>query len=168
MQDCGRYTTMMNIQLDDGRQRVYQWEIGRYIKLIGFSSCDKVFFSNPDSDEAYVVETQTSGDVIKAQIPNELLQLDKKIKVYCNGVDANGQYVQLHTIIPLEARQKPASYVYEPTEIMTFESVLEEAEKLKDETSDLRDEAQNLKNDTNELKNKADNFMQKVQNMAFR
>lgn len=158
MQDCGRYTTMMNIQLDDGRQRVYQWEIGRYIKLIGFSSCDKVFFSNPDSDEAYVVETQTSDNVIKAQIPNELLQLDKKIKVYCNGVDANGQYVQFHTIIPLEARQKPASYVYEPTEIMTFESVLEEAEKLKNETQELKNETDELKNETDELKNEADGF----------
>ena len=138
----------MNIQLDDGRGYVYQWETGRFIRLVDFTSCDKVYFSNPESDEAYVVATTSADGVLKAQIPNELLQLDKKIKLYCNGLDDGGRYIQLDAVIPLVPRQRPANYVYEPTETMTFEGVLEEVSDMKDDVSQMKSDVNRYKNDS--------------------
>ena len=123
----------MNIQLTDGRQHVFQWETGRYIKLVDVASCPTVNFFDPKSDEAYTVQTKTVDGVIQAMIPNELLQLDSKIKLYCVGVDSNGDFIQIHAVIPLIPRQRPANYVYEPSDIMTFESVLAEAKGYRDE-----------------------------------
>ena len=123
----------MNIQLTDGRQHVFQWETGRYIKLVDVASCPTVNFFDPKSDEAYTVQTETVDGVIQAMIPNELLQLDSKIKLYCVGVDSNGDFIQIHAVIPLIPRQRPANYVYEPSDIMTFESVLAEAKGYRDE-----------------------------------
>ena len=134
MQDCRRYTAM-NVQLTDGRQHVFQWETGRYIKLVDVASCPTVNFFNPKSDEAYIVQTKTVDGVIQAMIPNELLQLDSKIKLYCVGVDSNGDFIQIHAVIPLIPRQRPANYVYEPSDIMTFESVLAEAKGYRDEAA---------------------------------
>lgn len=123
----------MNIQLTDGRQHVFQWETGRYIKLVDVASCPTVNFFDPKSDEAYTVQTKIVDGVIQAMIPNELLQLDSKIKLYCVGVDSNGDFIQIHAVIPLIPRQRPANYVYEPSDIVTFESVLAEAKGYRDE-----------------------------------
>lgn len=125
----------MNIQLTDGRQHVFQWETGRYIKLVDVASCPTVNFFDPKSDEAYTVQTKTVDGVIQAMIPNELLQLDSKIKLYCVGVDSNGNFIQIHAVIPLIPRQRPANYVYEPSDIMTFESVLAEAKGYRDDAA---------------------------------
>ena len=123
----------MTIRLSDGRSVLYQWEIGRAVKLYGFSACDKVFFASADTEEAYTVTTKAIDGGFQALIPNVLLQSDKKIKVYCNGIDETGQYVQLDTVIPVIARQKPGDYVYEEDDIMTFESVLKEVSEIRDE-----------------------------------
>ena len=155
----------MNIQLDDGRGYVYQWETGRFVRLVDFTSCDKVYFSNPESDEAYVVSTMSSDGVLKAQIPNELLQLDKKIKLYCNGLDDGGRYIQLDAVIPLVPRQRPANYVYEPTETMTFEGVLEEMNRIKDATDVLRDEVSDMCDETSEMKDDVSEMKSDVSGM---
>lgn len=140
MQDCRRYTAM-NIQLTDGRQHVFQWETGRYIKLVDVASCPIVNFFDPKSDEAYTVQTKTVDGVIQAMIPNELLQLDSKIKLYCVGIDSNGDFIQIHAVIPLIPRQRPTNYVYEPSDIMTFESVLAEAKGYRDDAASSANEA---------------------------
>ena len=136
----------MNIQLTDGRQCVYQWETGRYIKLVDFSACEVVNFFNPLSDEAYVVQTKMIDGILQAMIPNELLQLDKKIKLYATGTDSNGSFVEMHSVIMLVPRQKPLDYVYEPSEIMTFESVLAKASGYRDAAKASADAAKASEN----------------------
>lgn len=143
----------MNFQLDDGRSFVYQWDTGRVLKLIDFSQCSIVNFFNPDSDQAYTVKTSIKDGVICVNIPNELLQKEKKIKAYATGIDANGQYVQLDVVIDLIPRQKPADYVYEPTEIMTFESVLADVQQMKTDTQNLKNETAQIKTQTENIKN---------------
>ena len=142
----------MNFQLDDGRQCVYQWESGRYMTFSDIEECPTVSFFNPSSNEAYVVETENEDGNIRVQIPNELLQLDSKIRFYCTAVDTEGQYVEFAGVILLIPRQKPADYVYVPTEILTFENVLAKVTDLRDETEDLKDGTEQIKTDVQELK----------------
>ena len=143
----------MNFQLDDGRGFVYQWDTGRVLKLIDFSQCATVNFFNPDNDQSYTVKTFTKDGIICVNIPNELLQKDKKIKAYATGTDTNGQYVQLDVVIDLIPRQKPSDYVYEPTEVMSFESVLAEAQQIKTDTQNLKNETAQIKTETENIKN---------------
>ena len=158
---------MMSFQLADGRQQVYQWDTGRFIKLVGFASCDHVNFYDPDSDEAYRVTTAQSGSDLTARIPDELLQLDKKIRLYAVGTDEEGRYVQLDGVINLIPRQKPSDYVYDPTEAMTFESVLKEAKGYRDDAAASAEAAEtsetNAKASENVAKEKADLVTQKEQ-----
>ena len=126
---------MYSIVLSDGRGQLYQWDIGRYVKLVGFASCAAVNFFDPSSDEAFVVKTETRDGAICAPIPNQVLEHDRKVKVYAVGADADGKYIECATVIPLIPRQKPADYVYEPTEVMTFESVLADAQASADAAS---------------------------------
>lgn len=119
---------MLGYQLIDGRQQVFQWETDRYIRLIGFSSCDHVSFFNPDGSEAYKVSPETHDDDTVVMIPNECLQSDRKVRFYAVGNDEYGQYVQLDGVINLVPRQRPAEYAYVPTEIRTFDEILSKAE----------------------------------------
>ena len=147
----------MNIQLSDGRQCVYQWETGRYIKLVEFSACEVVNFFNPSSDNAYAVKTKMIDGILQVMIPNELLQLDKKIILYATGVDNTGNYIQKDGVIPLIPRQKPDNYIYEPSEIMSFESVLVEASGYRDAAKNSADAAKVSENNAEKSRSDAEN-----------
>ena len=69
----------MTWELDDGRMQVYQWETGRYLKLIDIKECNTVNFYNSKGTGAFTVQTKKEDGVIKVQIPNEVLALDEKI-----------------------------------------------------------------------------------------
>ncbi len=134
---------MLTFQLIDGRQQVFQWETDRVIKLIGFESCDYVNFYNPfsDTDEAYTVKPFTNGDDICVVIPNEILQFDKKVRFYIVGKDEYGSYVQLDGVINLVPRQRPVDYVYEPSDILTFQKILDAAKAYRDEAEKSAEES---------------------------
>ena len=133
---------MLTFQLIDGRQQVFQWETDRVIKLIGFESCEYVNFYNPFSDdEAYTVKPFTNADDICVVIPNEILQFDKKVRFYIVGSDEYGNYVQLDGVINLVPRQKPANYIYEPSDILTFQKVLDAAKAYRDEAEKSAEES---------------------------
>ena len=133
---------MLTFQLIDGRQQVFQWETDRVIKLIGFESCDYVNFYNPfsDTDEAYTVKSFTNGDDICVVIPNEILQFDKKVRFYIVGKDEYGSFVQLDGVINLVPRQRPVDYVYEPSDILTFQKILDAAKAYRDEAGKSAEE----------------------------
>ena len=153
---------MLTFQLIDGRQQLFQWETDRVIKLIGFTSCEYVNFFNPYSDdEAYTVEPfSTDEGELCVKIPNEILQFDKKVRFYICGTDEYGKYVQLDGVINVIARQKPADYVYEPSDVLTFQKILEAAEAYKNAAKESADAAKisenNAKASENVAKEKAD------------
>ena len=158
---------MLTFQLIDGRQQVFQWETDRVIKLIGFTSCEYVNFFNPYSDdEAYTVEPfDTDEGDLCVKIPNEILQFDKKVRFYICGTDEYGKYVQLDGVINVVARQKPADYVYEPSDVLTFQKILEAAEAYKNAAKESADAAKtsenNAKASENVAKEKADLVVEK-------
>lgn len=143
----------MTWELDDGRMQVYQWETGRYLKLIDIKECNTVNFHNPKGTGAFTVQTEKEDGVIKVQIPNEVLALDEKIRFYCNALDDNGQYVEMSGVINLIPRQRPDDYVYEESDILTFDKVLQEANDIKDATEKIKTDTEKIKTDVESLKN---------------
>ena len=142
----------MTWELDDGRMQVYQWETGRYLKLIDIKECNTVNFYNSKGTGAFTVQTKKEDGVIKVQIPNEVLALDEKIRFYCNALDDNGQYVEMSGVINLIPRQRPDEYVYEESDLLTFDKVLQEANDIKKATEKIKDDTEKIKTDTAAIK----------------
>jgi hypothetical protein len=88
-----------------------------------------VHYANCDTVEAPVVQSRMEGDKLVADIPPELMQLDKDITVYV--CDADGTK-HCHFLSVL-SRPKPESYVTEPVEVLRYESLAERVAKLEKE-----------------------------------
>ena len=105
--------------------RLYQWESGRQLQIIPLPnhtvSC--VHFSNPGDSESLVVEPKEANGMLVADIPNILLQNGKNIIVHT--VDASADYVETLTDCELHVRRraKPSNYVYEETEVLSYEII---------------------------------------------
>ena len=103
---------------DYGRNSFFQWDLNRKI-VVEDPSITQVHFSNNTEDYALVVEVYESDGVRLANVPNILLQTDWYIRAY--------GYVNDHTLVEerfkVNARSKPADYVYTETEIINYEAL---------------------------------------------
>lgn len=103
-----------------GKEKLYQWELNRKILIPDDIEADEVHFAHENDKEALVVKTQNDEEKkCVADIPNILLQSDKKIKMW---IVKNNQTVCFKFLIVIE-RAKPADYVYEETEILRYENL---------------------------------------------
>lgn len=110
---------MRKIYVRDGAQFVWQWQPKEHIVLEGYPDGAFVHFANCSTKEAPVVQSRRVGDQLIADIPPELMQVDKDITVYVCDTDGTRQCYSLSVI----SRPKPASYVYEPVEVLRYESL---------------------------------------------
>jgi hypothetical protein len=110
---------MRKIYVGDGGSFVWQWQPKEHIVLEGYPDGVFVHFANCSTKEAPVVQSRRVGDHLIADIPPELMQVDKDITVYVCDTDGTRQCYFLSVI----SRPKPASYVYEPVEVLRYESL---------------------------------------------
>ena len=112
---------MRRIYVGDGASFVWQWQPKEHIVLEGYPDGVFVRYSNCDTAEAPVVQTRREGGKLIADIPPELMQVDKDITVYVCNEDG---IIHCHFLSVINS-PKPSSYVYEPVEVLRYESLAE-------------------------------------------
>lgn len=130
-------------KISDGRDYFYQWDTGIVLNLTGTyaDTINEVHFCHKYSQKPLTVAVKHDGEVPTVAVPNILLQSARSIVVYAFCRSNEEEYTRLDEVIRVEARPKPANYVYEETEILDYkelsEQFLEELEKVNDKTSML-------------------------------
>ena len=110
---------MSKIYVGDGNSFVWQWQPREQIVLEGYPEGVFVHYANCDTVKAPVVQSRMEGDKLVADIPPELMQVDKDITVYVCDTDGT---MCCHFMSVL-SRPKPESYVTEPVEVLRYESL---------------------------------------------
>ena len=112
------------LELNDGRSELWQWDTGR--TLIVDADCSQVHFSNKvfgrsiDVNVAYGV----------AIIPDVLLQTDNDLNVWAFSGTAENGYTKISKTFKVNRRNKPADYVFTPTDQTSLEEIKEKIDYL--------------------------------------
>ena len=108
----------LTITIKDGRTELWQWDTGRKLQITGdIHETDWVHFRLCSSAELASVHPYQSGEVMLADITDELLQAGKRMIVYVYVYDADGTKTTVRKELPVKGRPKPEDYVYTPTEV---------------------------------------------------
>lgn len=115
------------LTLNDGRSELWQWDTGRTLAVD--ADCSQVHFSNKVFGRSIDVDV-TDGVAI---IPDVLLQTDKDLNVWAFvGASENG-YTKISKIFTVNRRNKPADYVFTPTEQTTIDEIAAIAQSVRDD-----------------------------------
>lgn len=113
----------MRFAIEDGRKTFYQWDLNQ--KIVVDCDCNQIHFEQ-DGDTALVVEV--SG--MTAQVPNILLTVAKPIKAYAY-VDSDNSHTKFQEIFNVIPRNKPDTYVYTETEVLSYEALQNQIDNIK-------------------------------------
>lgn len=125
------------ITLKNGRDELFQWDIGQRILLTDEILPHEVHFRNTNSTKALIVLMQGS----EAPIPNILLQEPYPIEVLLYYEDVDESYTvkrKTFTVIP---RPQPEDYVYTETEVLNYETILATAQRAAEDAADAKADA---------------------------
>lgn len=112
------------LTLNDGRSELWQWDTGRTLAVD--ADCSQVHFSNKVFGRS--IDVDVAGGV--AIIPDILLQTDKDLNVWAFvGTSENG-YTKISKTFKVNRRNKPADYVFTPTDQTSIEEIKERLEYL--------------------------------------
>lgn len=106
------------LTLNDGRSELWQWDTGR--KLTVDADCSQVHFSNKIFGRSIDVDV-VDGVAI---VPDILLQTDKDLNVWAFVGTAENGYTKISKTFKVNRRNKPAEYVFTPTEQETLAGVV--------------------------------------------
>ena len=112
----------------DGREYFWQWDTNQTLTVLR-PELTEVHYASPDGT-ALVTKTYEKDGQLLSDVPNILLQQSGWLTVwFCD----NDKTVRSQNIT-VAARQKPASYVYTETEVLTWESLDERITALEEST----------------------------------
>jgi hypothetical protein len=111
-------------KIADGREYFYQWDLDRQV-IVDDPSIVEVHFCNR-TDDCSLVTKVVDG---RANVPNILLQTSFDIRVF--GYD--GKATLHDKKFKVNARTRPADYVYTETEVLSIEKLSEDLRKEIDE-----------------------------------
>lgn len=119
--------------LNDGRAELWQWDTGRTLAVD--ADCSQVHFSNK------VFGRSIDVDVVDgvATIPDILLQTDKDLNVWAFVGTAENGYTKISKTFTVNRRNKPADYVFTPTDQMTMQTIQSQIGDLADLTTGAKD-----------------------------
>ena len=120
-------------KLEDGRTELFQWDLNRRL-IISDQSITAVHFCNKTDDCSLVCEVYEEGDARLVNIPNILLQTDWDIRAYAYCGEC---YTKQAAKFKVNARSKPADYVYTETEVKSWDSLEQRVEALEESGADL-------------------------------
>lgn len=109
----------------DGRDRFYQWDLGRRL-IIEDAEITQVHFCNRTDECSLVCETYKENGLNLVNVPNILLQQDWRINVY--AYDSN--YTKFSECFKVERRSKPEDYVYTETEVLNYNTLLDRMNEI--------------------------------------
>lgn len=115
------------LTLNDGRTELWQWDTGRTLAID--ADCSQVHFSNK------VFGRSIDVDVIDgaAIIPDVLLQTDKDLNVWAFVGTAENGYTKISKTFKVNRRNKPADYVFTPSEQTTIAEIAAIAQMVRDD-----------------------------------
>ena len=110
----------------DGRDAFYQWDLNRQV-IVEDNTVNTVHFCNCLQEETLVTEVYEIDGVRVADVPNILLQEAWDLKVYgfCGG-----KYTKVCNTFAVLPKNKPASYIYEETDVLNWDNLKQEFEEL--------------------------------------
>lgn len=114
---------MINIKLFDKKEEenLYQWDLNRQVNIMlpeGVQA-NEVHFAHSEDKKALVVRIKEIDGIYVADIPNILLQSEKRILVWIVN-DNQTLYTKSLAVLP---RIKPDDYVYTETEILRIADI---------------------------------------------
>lgn len=114
------------LTLNDGRSELWQWDTGRTLTVD--AECSQVHFSNK------VFGRSIDVDVVDgvAIIPDILLQTDKDLNVWAFVGTAENGYTKISKTFKVNRRNKPADYVFTPTDQTTLDELVERLGKIEE------------------------------------
>lgn len=112
------------LTLNDGRSELWQWDTGR--KLNVDVDCSQVHFSNKVFGRS--IDVDVVGGV--AIIPDILLQTEKDLTAWAFVGSPENGYTKISKVFKVNRRNKPADYVFTPTEQTTLGEILERIDGL--------------------------------------
>lgn len=114
------------LTLNDGRNELWQWDTGR--KLTVDADCSQVHFSNK------VFGRSIDVDVVDgvAIIPDIFLQTDKELTAFAFVGTAENGYTKISKTFKVNRRNKPADYVFTPTEQTTLGELVERLDRIEE------------------------------------
>ena len=115
------------LELNDGRSELWQWDTGR--TLIVDTDCSQVHFSNNVFGRS--IDVNVADGV--AIIPDVLLQTDKDLNVWAFSGTAENGYTKISKTFKVNRRNKPADYVFTPTEQTTIAEIAAIAQSVRDD-----------------------------------
>jgi hypothetical protein len=113
------------LTLDDGREKLFQWDTGR-IATVTLEEVNEVHFANLKYGKSFTVEIENG----KAIIPDEVLQTGEPIYCWAYVGTVSSGYTYKEQFFVVKKRPKPADYVYTPTEIQSFENLAKEVKEI--------------------------------------
>ena len=117
------------LTLNDGRSELWQWDTGRTLAVD--ADCSQVHFSNK------VFGRSIDVDVVDgvAIIPDILLQTDNELNVWAFVGTADNGYTKISKTFKVNRRNKPADYVFTPTEQTTLSKLVDRLDKIEESQS---------------------------------
>ena len=117
------------LTLNDGRSELWQWDTGRTLAVD--ADCSQVHFSNKVFGRSIDVDVVDGAAII----PDILLQTDKDLNVWAFVGTAENGYTKISKTFKVNRRNKPADYVFTPTDQTTLAELVERLDRI-EETQD--------------------------------
>ena len=121
------------LTLNDGRTELWQWDTGRTLAVD--AECSQVHFSNKVFGRS--IDVDVVGGV--AVIPDILLQTDKDLNVWAFVGTAENGYTKISKTFKVNRRNKPADYVFTPTDQITLQTIQRQIGDLADLTTEAKE-----------------------------
>ena len=112
------------LTLNDGRSELWQWDTGRTLTVD--ADCSQVHFSNKVFGRSIDVDVADGVAVI----PDILLQTDKALNVWAFVGTAENGYTKISKTLKVNRRNRPADYVFTPTDQTSLEEIKEKLDYL--------------------------------------
>lgn len=112
------------LTLNDGRSELWQWDTGRTLAVD--ADCSQVHFSNKVFGRSIDVDVVDGAAII----PDILLQTGKDLNAWAFVGTAENGYTKISKTFKVNRRNKPADYVFTPTDQTTLDDILDRIEDL--------------------------------------
>ena len=119
---------LSNVESIESSNHLYQWDKGQQLEIkgLGVSKAPEVHFGVNGSMLAIVVNSTLSGEIVYADIPNEILMSGKDLRVY---VHIDGTTIK-NILIPVFKRNMPENYVVDSSNVTWIEEFETEANEI--------------------------------------
>lgn len=114
------------LTLNDGRAELWQWDTGRTLAVD--VDCSQVHFSNKVFGRSIDVDVVDGAAII----PDVLLQTDNDLNVWAFVGTAENGYTKISKTFRVNRRNKPADYVFTPTDQTTLAGLVKRIDKIEE------------------------------------